>query len=52
MFTITSHRLGEVILKKFREGVNVRIITDDSMAYGDGSQIAKFRREGTVDSVD
>ncbi|KAK7590280.1 hypothetical protein V9T40_001893 [Parthenolecanium corni] len=48
VFTITSHKLGEVILKKFREGVNVRIITDDSMAYGDGSQIAKFRKEGIV----
>ncbi|XP_065222809.1 uncharacterized protein zuc [Planococcus citri] len=46
VYTITSIKLAEAVLRKFNEGVAVRVITDDSMAYGDGSQIPLFRRNG------
>lgn len=46
VYTITSFKLAEAVLRKFDEGVAVRVITDESMAYGDGSQIPLFRRNG------
>lgn len=46
VYTITSLKLGEAVLRKFRQGVVVRVITDESMSYGDGTQIPKFRKNG------
>ncbi len=46
VFTISSHELGCAILKKYKEGVRVRVITDLSMWMGSGSQIPLFKQAG------
>jgi len=46
VYTISSEKLGEIIIKKFNEGVRVRVITDTSLAFERGSQIPAFRKNG------
>lgn len=46
VYTITSFKLADAVLRKFKEGVKVRVITDASMSFCDGSQIPSFRKAG------
>jgi cardiolipin hydrolase len=48
VFTITCHELGDHIVELHRSGLKVRVITDIEQIDATGSQIGKFRREGTV----
>lgn len=46
IYLFTCRDLGKIILELHRRGVQVRIITDRSQSYEDGSQIGTFRAEG------
>ena len=46
MFTINCRELGDAVIEQHKNGVVVRVLTDDEQMGSTGSQIEKFRREG------
>lgn len=52
IFTITDSRLSEQIIKQHRQGVNIRIITDDEKMYDHGSEIEGLDRTGIPVRID
>ena len=47
VFTITCHELANAVVDCHRRGMTVRVITDSEQVDATGSQIGKFRKEGT-----
>ena len=52
VFTISDNRLTESIIRAFRRGVHVRIISDNDKAFDDGSDIRKLARSGIDIRID
>lgn len=46
VFTINCHELANAVIRLHRNGVVVRVLTDDEQMGSTGSQIQKFREEG------
>ena len=46
MFLLTSQDLADVVLRKVKKGVRVRLIIDDANVGIDGSQVDEFLRQG------
>jgi len=46
VFTITYNRITDVILREFRDGVKVRIISDNDKAHDKGSDIYRLAQAG------
>jgi cardiolipin hydrolase len=46
LYLITVSDLCEEIIKFHKKGIKVRVITDEDMANGSGSQIHKFFQNG------
>ncbi|MBX9653992.1 endonuclease [bacterium] len=52
VFTITDDRIAEPLIEAHRQGVSVRILTDDDKANDLGSDIPRFMQEGMPVRVD
>lgn len=48
VYTISNTKLGEAVLRKYKEGIKIRIITDASMSFEIGSQIPLFMKNGKM----
>lgn len=48
VFTINCHELANAVVELHRNGVTVRVLTDDEQMGSTGSQIQKFREEGIM----
>ena len=46
VFTINCRELADAVIEQHKNGVVVRVLTDDEQMGSTGSQIEKFRREG------
>lgn len=46
VFTITDDRLSSAIIKAFKQGIKIRIITDDEKSHDRGSDIDQFFHTG------
>ncbi|NIM93232.1 MAG: DUF1669 domain-containing protein [Anaerolineales bacterium] len=45
-FSFTSDPIGEAILERYREGVNVRVLVESAQAEATGSETPRLRAEG------
>ena len=52
VFTITDDRIAKVLLERHRNGVDVRILSDNDKAWDKGSDIKKFADAGIAVRVD
>lgn len=48
IYLVTVRELSSQIIKAHRRGLKVRVITDEDMAHGSGSQISLFRQAGKL----
>jgi phosphatidylserine/phosphatidylglycerophosphate/cardiolipin synthase-like enzyme len=52
VFTISDNRISDTLIQCFRDGVQVRIITDNDKAYDRGSDIQRIAEAGVEVRVD
>lgn len=52
LFTISDNRITEALISKSRQGVNVKIITDNDKMFDKGSDIEELHRAGISIRVD
>jgi mitochondrial cardiolipin hydrolase len=52
VFTITDNRISEAIMRAYRRGVNIRIITDNEKLFDPGSDVQQLSAAGLAMSVD